>query len=139
MDAEHLLEALLEQPEGVASRLLARLDVTAGSLLEALRAELDRRPSVSGPGVEPGKIYLAARLQQVLYRAEDEAKRLKDDYVSIEHLLLAVLAEGKDAPSGRLLHELGVDRNRFLAALTAVRGSQRVTSATPPTAAEREP
>ncbi len=136
VEAEHLLLALLEQSEGLAPRLLARMDVPAASLIAELERELSRRPSVSGPGVEAGKFYVSSRLQKVLLRAEDEAKRLKDEYVSIEHLILAMIEEGAAMPAGRVLHQFGVTRDRFLAALTAVRGNQRVTSAMPEAAYE---
>jgi ATP-dependent Clp protease ATP-binding subunit ClpB len=131
VDGEHLLAALLEQPEGLAPRLLGRLEVSAEALAARLEEVLGRRRSVSGPGAEPGKIYLTGRLQQLLVKAEDEARRLKDEYVSVEHLLLAFLDEGTSTAAGRALAAAGVDRDRLLAVLTAVRGSQRVTSASP--------
>jgi ATP-dependent Clp protease ATP-binding subunit ClpB len=131
VDSDHLLLALLEQPEGLVPRLLARMDVPVEELRLEIERELARRPSVSGPGAEAGKIYLTQRLQQAFLRAEDEAKRLRDEYVSVEHLLLALLEEGTGSPAGRLLARHRVTRDSFLAALTAVRGNQRVTSATP--------
>ncbi|HRC84931.1 MAG TPA: Clp protease N-terminal domain-containing protein, partial [Thermoanaerobaculia bacterium] len=136
VDGEHLLAALLEQADGLAPRLFARMDVPVATLQAQLEKQLASRPRVSGGGVESGKIYVTGRLQRLLDSAEQEAKRLKDEYVSVEHLLLAFLEEGTSTPAGRLLAELKVDRNRFLAALTAVRGSQRVTSATPESAYE---
>ncbi|HLF57334.1 MAG TPA: AAA family ATPase, partial [Thermoanaerobaculia bacterium] len=93
--------------------------------------ELARRPKISGPGAEPGKIFVSQRLSRVLVAAEGEAKRLKDEYVSVEHLLLAVLDESPAGAGAQALAAFGVNRDRFLAALTAVRGSQRVTSAEP--------
>src|SRR4051812_38445073 len=99
-DGEHLLLALLEQPEGLVPRLLARMEAPTEALKAEVERELSRRPKVSGPGAEAGKIYLTQRLQQILIRAEDEAKRLKDEYVSVEHLLLAMLDDGA---LGRLL------------------------------------
>jgi ATP-dependent Clp protease ATP-binding subunit ClpB len=131
VDSDHLLLALLEQPEGLVPRLLARMDVPIDTLRTEIERELARRPSVSGPGAEAGKIYLTQRLQQVFLRAEDEAKRLRDEYVSVEHLLLALIEEGPGSPAGRALARHGVTRDSFLAALTAVRGNQRVTSASP--------
>ncbi|MFL6290564.1 MAG: ATP-dependent Clp protease ATP-binding subunit, partial [Thermoanaerobaculia bacterium] len=136
VDGEHLLLTLLEQPEGLIPRLLARMEVPT----EALKAEVERllsqRPKVSGPGIEAGKIYLTQRLQQILVRAEDEARRLKDEYVSVEHLLLAMIEEGSASPLGRLLAQVRLTRDAVLAALTAVRGNQRVTSAMPEVAYE---
>jgi ATP-dependent Clp protease ATP-binding subunit ClpB len=136
VDGEHLLLALLEQPEGLVPRLLARMEAPTETLKAEVERELSRRPKVSGPGAEAGKIYLTQRLQQILIRAEDEAKRLKDEYVSVEHLLLAMIEEGSSSPLGRMLAQLGVTRDRFLGALTAVRGNQRVTSAMPEVAYE---
>jgi ATP-dependent Clp protease ATP-binding subunit ClpB len=136
VDGEHLLLTLLEQPEGLVPRLLARMEAPTEALKAEVERELSRRPKVSGPGAEAGKIYLTQRLQQILIRAEDEAKRLKDEYVSVEHLLLAMIEEGSSSPLGRMLAQLGVTRDRFLGALTAVRGNQRVTSAMPEVAYE---
>jgi ATP-dependent Clp protease ATP-binding subunit ClpB len=137
VDGEHLLLALLEQPEGLAPRLLERMQVPVSTLAAELDRLLQSRPRVSGPGAaEAGKVYVTPRLQQLFVRAEDEAKRLKDEYVSVEHLLLALIDEGPSTPTGKLLGQFGVDRDRFLAALTAVRGRQRVTSATPEAAYE---
>ncbi|MEA2600571.1 MAG: ATP-dependent Clp protease ATP-binding subunit ClpB [Acidobacteriota bacterium] len=136
VDAEHLLLTLLEQPEGLIPRLLSRMDVPVEPLKAEVERELARRPKVSGPGAEAGKIYLTQRLQQILVRAEDEAKRLKDEYVSVEHLLLAMIEEGSSSPVGRILASFNLTRNAFLSVLTAVRGNQRVTSAMPEVAYE---
>jgi ATP-dependent Clp protease ATP-binding subunit ClpB len=136
VDGEHLLLALLEQPEGLIPRLLSRMEVQTESLKAEVERELSRRPKVSGPGVEAGKIYLTQRLQQILIRAEDDAKRLKDEYVSVEHLFLAMIEEGPSSALGRVLAPFGITRDAFLAALTAVRGNQRVTSAMPEVAYE---
>ena len=78
VDVEHLLAVLLEQPDGLAPRLLGRLEAPTAAIAEALERELSRRPKLSGPGVEAGKIYISPRLQQLFLRAEDEAKRLKE-------------------------------------------------------------
>ncbi len=136
VDGEHLLLALLEQPEGLAPRLLNRMEVSPEAVRGAVERDLERRPRVSGPGAEAGKIYLTQRLQQLFLKAEDEAKRLKDEYVSVEHLLLALIDEGRQTAAGRILAEAGVTHDAFLSALTAVRGNQRVTSAMPEVAYE---
>jgi len=136
IDGEHLLLALLEQQDGLLPRLLTRMDVPVTALKSALEQALERRPRVSGPGVEPGKIYVTQRLQKLFVQAEDEAKRLKDEYISVEHLTLALIDEGTASVAGRLLQQFHVTRDNFLAALTAVRGHQRVTSADPETAYE---
>ncbi len=130
-DTEHLLLALLEQPEGLLPRLLQRMDIDAAGVADDVRAQVQRRPRVAGPGAEPGKIFLSQRLSRLLLTAEGEAKRLKDEYLSVEHVVLAMIEEGDRADAGRLLKAAGVTRDRFLAALTAVRGHQRVQSSNP--------
>ncbi len=131
VDGEHLLLALLEQEDGLTPRLVERLGARPADLRARLEEELDRRPKVQGSSTETGKVYVTQRLNQLFVKAGDEAARLKDEYVSVEHLLLAFLDEGKSHFSGKLLAEAGLDRKGFLEALTAVRGNQRVTSANP--------
>ncbi len=136
VDIEHLLLALLQEPEGLAPRLLRRLEVDVAGLGGELEAIVARRPQVSGPGAEAGKVFVTQRLQKALVRAEDEAKRLKDEYVSVEHLLLGVVDELSGTEAGRALADRGVTRDSILATLQQVRGSQRVTSANPEAAYE---
>src|SRR6202020_2569844 len=136
VDGEHLLLALLDQAEGIAPRLLSQAGADPDRLKAALEAELLRRPRVSGPGVAPRQISVTQRLSRVLDAAEREAARLKDEYVSVEHLLIALLDEGQATAAGRLLSQEGLTRGRFRAALTSRRGNQRVTSAMPEVAYE---
>jgi ATP-dependent Clp protease ATP-binding subunit ClpB len=131
VDGEHLLLALLEQSEGLVPRLLRRMEVPLEQVRARLEQELDRRPRVSGPGAEPGKVYLTQRLSRLLVRAEDQAKRLKDEYVSVEHILMAIAEEGDSTAAGKILKDFGVTRDSLLKVLSEVRGHQRVTSATP--------
>jgi ATP-dependent Clp protease ATP-binding subunit ClpB len=127
---EHLLLALLDQRDGLAVRLLSRMDVSVSALREAAERALEARPRVSGPGAS-GQVTVSRALAQLLDVSEQEAERLKDEYVSVEHVLLAMVAAGPQSAAGRLLTEHGVTRDRLLEVLTAVRGAQRVTSATP--------
>src|SRR5215467_9359284 len=136
VDGEHLLDALLEQPDGLVPRLLAQSGVDADKVKAHLAAELSRLPKVSGPGAPPGQVAITQRLARLLDAADQEAGRLKDEYVSVEHLLLALIDEGSNSGAGRLLHDAALTKDRFLHALTAVRGNQRVTSATPEAAYE---
>jgi ATP-dependent Clp protease ATP-binding subunit ClpB len=131
VDCEHLLSALLNQADGLAPRLLERLGVAVPELQARLEQELARRPRVSGGGTEAGKVYVTQRLNRLLIKAGDEAQRLRDEYISVEHVLLALIDEDGASPAGRLLKEFGVNHAKFLEALTAVRGNQRVTSANP--------
>lgn len=131
VDAEHLLLALLEQSEGIIPRILFKMDVPVDSLKTQIESELSKRPSVSGPGIEPGKVYLTQRLNRILAKAEDQAKRLKDEYISVEHLVLAMLEEGTKSALGQAFKTFGITRDKFLKILTSVRGNQRVVSANP--------
>ncbi len=136
VDAEHLLLALLDQSEGIVPPLLSQAGADPDKLRAALESELSRRPRVTGPGANPGQINVTQRLARLLDSAEQEAGRLKDEYVSVEHLVLAMLGEGRDTVAGRLLREQGLTRESFLEALTRIRGNQRVTSAMPEVAYE---
>ncbi|WP_460359390.1 ATP-dependent chaperone ClpB [Mycobacterium sp. ZZG] len=131
VDGEHLLAALIDQPEGLVPRLLTAAEVEVAALRADLQRELERRPKVSGPGATPGQVSVTRRLAKVLEAAEREAKRLKDEYVSVEHLVMALAEEGTSTAAGRILASHGVTRDSFLSVLTRVRGNQRVTSATP--------
>jgi ATP-dependent Clp protease ATP-binding subunit ClpB len=129
VDVEHLLLAMLQQAEGLAPAVLEAAGANVGLLKEGLGRELDRLPQVSGPTGTPEQLYVTPRLNRVLTRAEDEAAALKDEYVSIEHLLLALDDERTGA--GKLLRDQGVRRDTLMNALQKIRGGQRVTSPTP--------
>ena len=129
VDVEHLLRALISDDDGLAPRLFGFAGVDTDALRGDLDAELRRRPSVSGPGAAPGQVFVTQRLSRALDAADREAKRLKDEYVSVEHLLLGILEQSSAA--SRLLQARGLTRDSLLGALTQVRGNQRVTSATP--------
>jgi ATP-dependent Clp protease ATP-binding subunit ClpB len=136
VDGEHLLLALADQADGIVPRLLAQAGADPDRLRSALEADLARRPRVTGPGVTPGQVNVSQRLARLLDTAGQESARLKDEYVSVEHLVLALLDEGPSSPAGRLLRDEGLTRDAFLQALTSMRGNQRVTSAMPETAYE---
>ena len=136
VDGEHLLLALLDQPEGLVPRLIIAAGADPDAVRDDVEADLSRRPKVSGPGAAPGQVFVTQRLSRVLDAAEREAGRLKDEYVSVEHLLLALTDEGSATVAGRQLKEHGITREAFLSALTRVRGNQRVTSAMPEVAYE---
>ena len=130
-DGEHLLLALLGQAEGLVPRLVEQAGADIVGLRAAVEAELARRPKVTGPGAAPGQVFVTRRLAGLLDAAERESRRLKDEYVSVEHLMLALVDEGAKSAAGRLLPQYGVTRESFLSALTKVRGNQRVTSTSP--------
>jgi ATP-dependent Clp protease ATP-binding subunit ClpB len=136
VDGEHLLLALLDQPDGLVPRLLDAAGVDPDKLRIEVESELNRRPRVSGPGAAPGQVFVTQRLSRLFDAAEREAKRLKDEYVSVEHLVIALLEEGRTTTAGRLFSEAGLTRDRFLQSLAGIRGNQRVTSAMPEVAYE---
>ncbi|MDX2153750.1 MAG: ATP-dependent chaperone ClpB [Bryobacteraceae bacterium] len=129
VDLEHLLAALLEQENGLVPTLLLKLDVPLETLHRRLTQELERLPKVSGPSGSPEQIYITPRLQKTLALAEDEAKRRKDDFISVEHILAAILAD--QGPAARILKEFRVTPDRLKKAIDEVRGNQRVTSQNP--------
>src|SRR6184192_394533 len=123
---EHFLSALLDQADGIARPLLEKIGVNANQLRDGLRSELDRRPKVHGTAVD---LRLASELRSVLDGAEKEMAKLKDEYTSAEHYLLA-LTDGKSGAT-KLLKDFGVTRDKLMQALQQVRGSQRVTDQNP--------
>ena len=131
VDGEHLLLALLAQPDGLITRIFARLESDVEGLKTQVERELGRRPRQTGGSSEPGRVYVTQRFRRLFQQAEEEAMRLKDDYVSVEHLALALLGEGPDTHAGRILQAFNVTKEAFLDALTRVRGNQRVTSPEP--------
>jgi ATP-dependent Clp protease ATP-binding subunit ClpB len=130
MAVEHLLLALLPA-EGLVSRLLQALGAAPADLQKVLEKHLQSQPRVSGPGAAAGQVYANRGLQQLLAQAEKEAGALRDDYISVEHLLLAAVAASSDAPAHRWFRQQKVDHARLLEALTKVRGHQRVDSQDP--------
>jgi ATP-dependent Clp protease ATP-binding subunit ClpB len=132
---EHLLLALLDQPEGVVPEIFKRLNIEISGLNRELEFSLEKLPRVSGSS---SQVFASARTRKLIQVAAEEAARMKDEYVSTEHLLLALLDEQVDKGqyvSGRtarqVLQTLGLSRNRILEILTTIRGSQRVTDANP--------
>ncbi len=128
IDVEHLLLALVGQAEGVVQPILRKVGATPGQVDSRLIEELRRLPRVSG--VTQGQVHITPRLEKVLNTALSEAERLKDEYVSTEHLLLAICDEGGGAV-GKVLREAGITKDRIYAALQEIRGSQRVTDQAP--------
>ncbi len=134
IDTEHLLLSLIDQDGGLAPSILHKADVRVDAVRRRLEQEIDKLPKVSGPAVGPDQIYVTTRLTKLFTTAEDEAKRMKDDFVSVEHLLLAATEDS--GPAGKILKEVGVTRDRLMHALQEVRGSQRVTTQNPETTYE---
>src|SRR5689334_4673416 len=129
IEVEHLLLALLEQQGGLVPSSLTRAGINVDTLRAAIARDVDRLPKVTGPSGPVDQVYITARLNKVFVAAEDEAKKLKDDYISVEHLLLAIIDEG--GPAARTLKTAGATRDRIEKALVEVRGHQRITSQNP--------
>jgi ATP-dependent Clp protease ATP-binding subunit ClpB len=125
---EHLLRVLLEQSEGVVLPVLQKIGVSVQPLLKEVDVLLDRLPKVSGGGF--GQVYVSQKLKKVLDLAFKTAREMQDDYVSQEHLFLALLT-AKESPVAGLLQAKGISREDFLQALVDIRGNQRVTDANP--------
>jgi ATP-dependent Clp protease ATP-binding subunit ClpB len=125
VDVEHVLLALLEQEGGMAQAILEQSGLSASSVRNAAEQAVQKIPQVQVSGAGPGQIHLTPRLGRVLSQAENEMKGLKDDYLSVEHLLLAMVEEGG------IFRSLGLKRDKLLAGLQQVRGNQRVTSQDP--------
>ena len=130
IEPAHLLLALLQQQQGLIPQLLGKLGVSVDGLTEATRRAVEALPQVSGPGREPDKIYVSGATDRTLAAAEETAANMKDEYVSVEHLFLALLEHG-DKTVQELLRDAGVQKNAFLQVLATVRGNTRVTDDTP--------
>src|SRR5271156_141862 len=130
VDVEHLFYALLTQENGLVPRLFERLKVSLDLAQTKTQAALERLPKISGSGAT-GQVGITHRLNQLLVRAQDEAKKLKDEYVSVEHLVLAMFGEDKESEITRIFRSLTLTRGAFLTAMQEVRGNQRVTSQNP--------
>jgi len=125
IDVEHVLAALLDQPDGFAGPILEQAGVSSSAAKAKAEQRLGKIPQVRGTGAAPGQLHLTQRTATLLSRAEDEKQALKDEYISVEHLLLAMAAQDS------VLKDLGVTRDKLLAGLQQVRGHQRVTSQDP--------
>ncbi|TAN39256.1 MAG: ATP-dependent chaperone ClpB [Nitrospirae bacterium] len=128
IDAMHLLWVLLEDSEGVAAQIIKRIGLNAAALQKEAEEYIDRQPKVVG-ATPVGQIYISPKLKEVLEKAQKEAEHLKDDYVSVEHLLLALI--NVSSPAADLLKKHGADNDRVLAAMREIRGTQRVTDPNP--------
>ena len=130
IEQPHLLSALLSQDGGLTPELLKKMEVNTTSLKEACDELVSRIPRVSGPGHEPDKVYISQDVNQALLAAEDEAAHMKDEYVSVEHLLIGLI-ERANPQMKRLFEQFGIEKDKVMAALQTVRGNVRVTTDSP--------
>jgi ATP-dependent Clp protease ATP-binding subunit ClpB len=129
VDVEHLAAAMLEDDQGLASSILKIAGIDVAAVRQKLADELRKIPSVTGSGADAGQTYVTQRLNRVLSRAEQEAGKLTDEYVSIEHVLIAMLDE--PGAISKILRDAGLTHDKLMSVLKKVRGNQRVTSANP--------
>ena len=128
IEPEHIVRAILDQKEGVIPPLLAKIGANQAQLIETFEAAIDKFPKVSGAAM--GQLYISSRTKNVLDRAFAEAEQMKDEYVSLEHILLAVTEE-KEGEAARILAQAGITRDTILKALVDIRGGQRITDQNP--------
>jgi ATP-dependent Clp protease ATP-binding subunit ClpC len=126
IDTEHILLALIEQPGGVIPQILEKLSVSGEALNERLDATLRASPKANIFGGGAGQIFITPRVKRIIDLANEEANRLKDEYISTEHIFLAILTE-RNTPAARILESAGLTRDRVYAAIQDLRGGQRVT------------
>ncbi|HEY2982291.1 MAG TPA: AAA family ATPase, partial [Anaerolineales bacterium] len=126
IDTEHILLALIEQPGGVIPQILEKLSVSAEALTERLDATLRASPKANIFGGGAGQIFITPRVKRIIDLANEEANRLKDEYISTEHIFLAILTE-RNTPASRILESAGLTRDRVYDAIQDIRGGQRVT------------
>jgi ATP-dependent Clp protease ATP-binding subunit ClpB len=131
VDVEHIALALLEQEGGLAPRLLERAGIDIAAYAKDITDALSKRPSVSGPGADASGLSATNRLQQLLIRAHDAAKKMKDEYVSVEHIMTEIAGEGGGTAIGDVNRKYGLTKDKMFSAMQEVRGNQRVTSQNP--------
>ena len=129
VDLEHLISALLEDDQGLAASILKLSGADVAAVRRKLDDELKKVPAVTGGGANAGQVYMTQRLGRVMAAAEQEAGKLQDEYVSIEHVIMAALDE--PGAVSKILRESGLTRDKLMGVLKKVRGNQRVTSRIP--------
>jgi ATP-dependent Clp protease ATP-binding subunit ClpB len=128
IEPEHMLLSLLQQQDGIASAIVTKLNAAPQKIEQELEAYLKKQPSVAGAGA--GQVYLGGRLNKIFDQAMTEAAQLKDEYVSAEHVLVAI-SEEKEGQAGKILRQSGVMRDKIFQVLVDIRGNQRVTDPNP--------
>ncbi|WP_066367795.1 ATP-dependent chaperone ClpB [Neobacillus fumarioli] len=130
IDEPHLFLALLEQEDSLIAAILQNVGIPSEKIKVSLLAALQKKPQVSGSGAEQGKLYITAKLQKLLVNAEEIAKNFSDEYISVEHILLAAV-RANDSEMNKMIHTFGHTAEEVLSAIKAIRGNQRVTSQNP--------
>ena len=130
VEVEHLLYALLTQENGLVPQLMTKMNYDVPDLIKAVKELINKKPKVTGPGREADKIYISSETDKIFIEANKIAKHMHDEYISVEHLMLAII-ESSACEAGRLLKRYNVDKGQFEGVLKEIRGSARVTSESP--------
>ncbi|MCB0207576.1 MAG: ATP-dependent Clp protease ATP-binding subunit, partial [Anaerolineae bacterium] len=127
VDTEHLFLALLEQPDGLVTQIIDKVNASAPVIRGKVEEHLEQSPKTGGSYTgQVAQVFITPRLKRVIDVASEEASKLKDEYISTEHLFLGIAAE-RNSPSGNVLRDQGVTKERILHAVEEIRGGQRVT------------
>lgn len=131
IEAEHLWLALQDQEDGLLNSLLLKMNISPKPLYEQVEGLVRRIPRITGPGREPGKIYISQNMNRIFLQAEEEMKNMNDEYISVEHMILATIDVMEKTSLGKVLKNSGLNREGILRALIEIRGNQRVISQNP--------
>ncbi len=131
IEVEHLLLALVEQEKGIVSKILEKSSIDPAAYKAEIEKEIGKLPKVSGPGAQPGQVFVTQRLNRIIVASEDIAQRMQDEFISVEHLFLAIMDEHGSTGAGRVNKSFGLTKDKVLEAMTSIRGNQRVTTDNP--------
>ncbi len=131
IEVEHLLLSLVEQEKGIVPKILQKSGIDPSAYKTAVQKEISKLPSVSGPGAQPGQVFVTQRLNRIMVEAEQAAQRMQDEFVSVEHLFLAIMDEHGSTGAGRVNKSFNLTKDKVLEAMTSIRGNQRVTTDNP--------
>lgn len=127
----HLFSALVEQEDGLIPNILTKMDINLKLLKVDIKSALDKMPKIMGEGANNSSVYITRQLEEVLVKAEEVANKFQDSYVSVEHLMLAIIDVDKNGPTKQLLNKYNITKDGFMKVLSEVRGSQRVDTQDP--------
>ncbi|WP_421901570.1 ATP-dependent chaperone ClpB [Maridesulfovibrio sp.] len=131
IEVEHLLLALIEQEKGIVSKILEKSSINPADYKKAVEDEIRKLPRVSGPGAQPGQVFVTQRLNRIIVASEEIAQRMQDEFISVEHLFLAIMDEHGSSGAGKVNKTFGLTKDKVLEAMTSIRGNQRVTTDNP--------
>ena len=131
IDLIHLFSALVEQQDGLVPNIFTKMGVPIDLLKNSINKSLDSMPKVTGSGADAGGVYITRKVEEVLVKAEEISKQFEDSYVSVEHLMLALMDVGKGTEVSNILNKYNITKDNFLKVLSEVRGSQRVETQDP--------